>query len=318
MISVKLRTKFSEFKTATLSDSNYHTPVLLFESVEGMVVDPDGVYVDVTFGSGAHSQLILDKLSAKGHLYSFDQDGDAKKNLIEDPRFTFVESNFRYMKRFMKYYGVESVSGVLADLGVSSFQLDTVGRGFSYRFEDALDMRMNTANPLTAAHVINTYSFEMLVNIFSQYGNVRNSKSLAKSIILRRNDVPFNDVQDFVDHLIQHRIGTVPKYLATVFQALRIEVNDEVGALRELLHACKDLLRQNGRLAAISYHSLEDRMVKRMIKSGSVTGKSEEDEKGRVKSYFRQVHSKVILPTEDEMERNSRAKSAKLRIAERL
>lgn len=297
---------------------NYHIPVLLKESVEGLVVDPDGIYIDVTFGSGAHSKSILQKISAKGHLYSFDQDGDAEQNRLEAENFTFIRSNFRYIKRFMKYYGVDKVDGILADLGVSSYQLDTVGRGFSYRFEDELDMRMNKSNAITAHKVINTYSYTDLVKVLSEYGNVRNAKSLAKSIIERREVSQFVEVKDFVEHLEKNRFGSMQKYLATVFQALRIEVNDEVGALDELLMGCRELLKVKGRLVAISYHSLEDRMVKRMIKSGNADGKVVEDEKGRVIKYFEQIHSKVISPSEEEVERNSRAKSAKLRIAERL
>lgn len=297
----------------------YHTPVLLDEVVEGMEIKQDGVYVDATFGSGGHSRSMLNKLGVKGRLYVIDQDGDAKQNIItDDPRFSFIHGNFRYIRRYLRYEGISRVDGILADLGVSSYQFDTVGRGFSIRFEDDLDMRMNKKIKLTAAIILNTYSMDRLVGIFSFYGNVRNSKSLARKIIERRKSIPFKSVTDFMEFIDRTKIGTLQKYASTVFQALRIEVNDEYQALKDFLAGVGQVLGENGVLAVISYHSLEDKLVKNFIRSGNVDGIVNEDEKGRVVKVFDPINKKVIIPSAEEVERNSRAKSAKLRLARKL
>lgn len=305
-------------KKQILINEEYHIPVLLQESVDGLQIRDNGVYVDATFGAGSHSTSILNKLNAKGHLYSFDQDADAAKNSFDDARFTFVYGNFRYLKRYLKYEGIDSVDGILADLGVSSHQFDTGDRGFSYRFEGALDMRMNGMIQTTAADVLNTYHGDELVRIFSRYGNVRNAKTLSRSIVKKRKTMMFSDIQSFVEHLEKHKMGSFQKYVTTVFQALRIEVNDELNALCDFLDNCRELLKPGGRLSVISYHSMEDKIVKNLIKTGYADGVSEVDEMGREEKYFIQVNKKLILPTEEEVERNSRAKSAKLRIAERI
>lgn len=303
------------------SDGNlkYHVPVLLNEVIQGLQINEDGVYIDATFGAGGHSRAILDKLNVKGHLYGIDQDSDAIHNVIsDDPKFSFVHGNFRYIKRFMRYAGVDKVDGVFADLGVSSHQFDTVGRGFSIRFEDELDMRMNQGAKYTAADILNSYSHDDLTSVFSQYGNVRNSKTLARNIVQRRRARPFKEAMDFIEFIDKIKMGTLQKYAATVFQALRIEVNDEYHSLIEFLTNSKGLLKEGGVLAVISYHSLEDKLVKNLIRSGSVDGSFEEDDRGRVVKEFEQLNKKVIVPKEDEVEVNSRARSAKLRLAKKL
>lgn len=296
----------------------YHIPVLLKESVDGLHIRQDGIYVDVTFGGGGHSREILSRLSAKGHLYSFDQDADTEKNIVNDDRFTFVRSNFRYIRNWMRYYAVEHVDGILADLGVSSHHFDDETRGFSFRFDAPLDMRMNKRAGTTAADILNRYSEEQLADIFYLYGELKNARKLAATIVKRREVKPFSTTNDFletIDKLFQKE--REKKELAKLFQALRIEVNQEMAALKEMLNGAAELLGEGGRLSVITYHSLEDRMVKNMMKTGNIEGKAEKDFFGRMTSPFTLVNSKVIVPDEEEQERNPRSRSAKLRIAEK-
>ena len=296
----------------------YHVPVLLQESVDGLDIQPDGIYVDVTFGGGGHSREILSRLGPKGHLYSFDQDADAEKNIVADDRFTFVRSNFRYIRNWMRYYGVEQIDGLLGDLGVSSHHFDDESRGFSFRFDAPLDMRMNKRAGLTAADVLNDYSEEQLADVFYLYGELKNARRLAKTIADYRKGKRIEttaDLSDTVEPLM--RSEREKKDLARVYQALRIEVNHEMDALRDMLCGATDLLREGGRLSIITYHSLEDRIVKNVMKSGNVDGKIEQDFYGRIATPFRQVN-KVTTPTFEEQQRNPRSRSAKLRIAEKI
>lgn len=297
----------------------YHIPVLLTQSIDGLAIRPDGIYVDVTFGGGGHSREIHGRLSEKGHLYSFDQDPDAEQNAIDSPNFTFVRSNFRYLFNFMRYYGVEQVDGILADLGVSSHHLDDAGRGFSFRFDGKLDMRMNSRAGVTASDIINTYDEEKLSGLFYLYGELKSSRKLASAVVKARNQQPIETIRELVD-VIQPLLprDREKKELAKVFQALRIEVNREMEALKEMLYAASELLKPGGRLVVITYHSLEDRMVKNVMKTGNVEGKLQQDFFGRVESPFRLVTNKVIVPDDNELERNPRSRSAKLRIAEKL
>lgn len=297
----------------------YHVPVLLQESLEGMAIRPEGVYVDVTFGGGGHSREILRRLGNDGHLYGFDQDADAEKNIPDDPRFTFVRSNFRYLYNFMRYHQeVEKVDALLADLGVSSHHFDDKERGFSFRFDGLLDMRMNTRAGQTAADVLNTYTEEALANVFYLYGEVKVARKLASMVVTARETKPFATIEDLLE-VLKPFIGRdkEKKFLAQVFQALRIEVNDEMRALREMLMATLKVLKPGGRLVVITYHSLEDRLVKNFLKSGNFEGRAEQDFFGNVQSPFRLVNNKVIVPSAEEIERNPRSRSAKLRIAER-
>ena len=297
----------------------YHVPVLLEESLEGMAIRPEGVYVDVTFGGGGHSREILRRLGNDGHLYGFDQDADAEKNIPDDPRFTFVRSNFRYLYNFMRYHQeVEKVDALLADLGVSSHHFDDKERGFSFRFDGLLDMRMNTRAGQTAADVLNTYTEEALANVFYLYGEVKVARKLASMVVTARETKPFAMIEDLLE-VLKPFIGRdkEKKFLAQVFQALRIEVNDEMRALREMLMATLKVLKPGGRLVVITYHSLEDRLVKNFLKSGNFEGRAEQDFFGNVQSPFRLVNNKVIVPSAEEIERNPRSRSAKLRIAER-
>ena len=264
--------------------NTYHVPVMLEECLEGLNIKPNGVYVDVTFGGGGHSRAILERLGDGGHLYSFDQDLDAAKNAFEDDRFTFVRSNFRYLKNFLRYHGVEKVDGILADLGVSSHHLDDETRGFSFRFEGQLDMRMNTAAGKTAADVLNEYSEEELANVFYFYGELQQARKLAKAIVKARGEEGFSDIARFMEVVkpfFKHE--REKKDLAKVFQALRIEVNREMDVLKELLEQVADVLADDGRLVVMTYHSLEDRLVKNFIKTGNCEGKQEKDFYGR---YF--------------------------------
>ena len=298
--------------------NTYHVPVMLEECLEGLNIKPNGVYVDVTFGGGGHSRAILERLGDGGHLYSFDQDLDAAKNAFEDDRFTFVRSNFRYLKNFLRYHGEEGVDGILADLGVSSHHLDDETRGFSFRFEGQLDMRMNTAAGKTAADVLNEYSEEELANVFYFYGELQQARKLAKAIVKVRGEEGFSDIARFMEVVkpfFKHE--REKKDLAKVFQALRIEVNREMDVLKELLEQVADVLADDGRLVVMTYHSLEDRLVKNFIKTGNCEGKQEKDFYGRVVAPLRAVNSKVIVATEEEVERNPRARSAKLRIGEK-
>lgn len=299
-------------------ETTYHIPVLLKESVDGMNIRPDGTYVDVTFGGGGHSKEILSRLGKGGKLLSFDQDEDAEKNVVDDEHFIFVRSNFRYLNNFLRYHDVESVDAVLADLGVSSHHFDDSERGFSFRFDGKLDMRMNKRAGSTAADVVNTYDEERLANIFYLYGELKSSRKLASIIVKARATKQIETIGEFLD-LIKPLFGREreKKELAKVFQALRIEVNQEMEALKEMLQAATKALKPGGRLVVITYHSLEDRMVKNMMKTGNIEGKAEQDFFGNLITPFRLINNKVIVPNNEEIERNPRSRSAKLRIAEK-
>ena len=296
----------------------YHVPVLLQESVDGLDIKPDGVYVDVTFGGGGHSREILSRLGKNGHLYSFDQDEDAEKNILNDSRFTFVRSNFRYLHNWMRYYGVEQIDGLLADLGVSSHHFDDETRGFSFRFDAPLDMRMNKRSGITAAEILNNYEEERLADILYIYGELKNARKIATTIIKARNEKAIETTGDLIqvtESLFQRE--REKKETAKLFQALRIEVNHEMEALKEMLYGAQQVLRVGGRLSVITYHSLEDRIVKNIIKAGNAEGKVRQDFFGRTEAPFRQISNKVIVPNEEEQLRNPRSRSAKLRVAER-
>ena len=300
------------------ASSTYHIPVLLRESVDGLEIKPDGVYIDVTFGGGGHSREILSRLGKKGHLYSFDQDADAEKNIVDDDRFTFVRSNFRYIKNWMRYYEVEQIDGLLADLGVSSHHLDDESRGFSFRFDAPLDMRMNRQAGKTAADIVNDYDEEQLADIFYLYGELKNARKLATAIVKARQTQRIATT----GNLLQVTEKLFPrerekKEMAKLFQALRIEVNHEMEALKEMLNGSKDLLCEGGRLSVITYHSLEDRLVKNMMKAGNAEGKVTQDFFGRTEAPLKPI-GKVIVPDEEEQARNPRSRSAKLRIAEKV
>ena len=300
----------------------YHIPVLLKESVDGLEIKPDGVYVDVTFGGGGHSREILSRLGAEGHLYSFDQDEDAEQNIVSDERFTFVRSNFRYLKNWMRYYGIEEIDGLLADLGVSSHHFDDETRGFSFRFDAPLDMRMNKRSGMTAADIVNNYSEEQLSDIFYIYGELKNARRIAAAIVKARAGKRIETTSELIQLTMDNGKLTIEdgkwkKDAAKLFQALRIEVNHEMDALKEMLNGARDLICVGGRLSVITYHSLEDRLVKNMMKAGNVEGKVKQDFFGRTESPFRQIGGKVIVPDEEEQARNPRSRSAKLRIAER-
>lgn len=303
----------------------YHVPVLLNESVGGLNIRPDGVYVDVTFGGGGHSREILSRLGDGGRLFSFDQDADAERNIgttdIEGAKgsFTFVRSNFRYLKNWMRYYGIDHIDGLLADLGVSSHHFDDETRGFSFRFDAPLDMRMNKRAGQTAADILNNYDEAALADVFYLYGELKNSRRIAAAVAKARQQQPILTTADFeraVDPLFKREREKKDK--ARLFQALRIEVNHEMSALKEMLKAATDLLRPGGRLSVITYHSLEDRIVKNMMKTGNPEGRLVKDFYGRVETPYRIVNSKVIVPDDDEQQRNPRSRSAKLRIAEKI
>ncbi len=296
----------------------YHIPALFEECMSGLEIKPDGKYIDVTFGGGGHSRGILQHLGETGHLYSFDQDEDAQRNIIEDERFTFVYSNFKYLKNFMHYHGVETVDGILADLGVSFHHFDDEERGFSFRFDAPLDMRMNKQASLTAAEILAGYSEERLAQLFSLYGELRNARRIAAAIVSARSKGTIRTTGELLE-LVSPFINRKQekKELAQLFQALRIEVNNEMDSLRAMLRQAVELLKPGGRLVVITYHSLEDRIVKNFIKTGNVEGTVEKDFFGRVQTPLRAVNNKVIVPTEEEVERNPRARSAKLRIAEK-
>lgn len=299
----------------------YHIPVLLKESVDGMNIQPDSICIDVTFGGGGHSREILSRLGGKGHLYSFDQDQDSFKNIKEQPNFTFVHSNFRYLKSFMRYYEVEEVDSVLADLGVSSHHFDDSTRGFSFRYDDgALDMRMNQKAGKTAADILNEYSEEKLADVFYLYGELKQSRRIASSIVKARQQNKFKTISDLLNILSPFvgRSEKEKKVLAQAFQALRIEVNEEMDALKDMLKQSLEMLKSGGRLSVITYHSLEDRLVKNFFKTGNFEGKVDKDFYGNVNTPFRLVNNKIIIPDEDELERNPRSRSAKLRIAEKI
>ena len=302
-----------------MEEQTYHIPVLLNESIEGMNLHPDGIFVDVTFGGGGHSKEILRQGDESIRLFSFDQDEDAERNIVNDERFTFVRSNFRYLYNFLRYHGVEQVDAVLADLGVSSHHLDEAERGFSFRFDGQLDMRMNKRAGMTAAEVVNTYPEERLADIFYLYGELKNSRKLASAIVKARANKQIVTIGDFLE-IVKPMFGREreKKELAKVFQALRIEVNQEMEALKEMLLAATEALKPGGRLVLITYHSLEDRIVKNMMKTGNIEGRVEQDFYGRVQTPYRLVNSKVIVATEEEVNRNPRSRSAKLRIAEKI
>lgn len=294
----------------------YHIPALLNETIDGLNIKPDGVYVDVTFGGGGHSREILSRLGENGKLLGFDQDEDAIKNSLDDPRFIFVRSNFRYLKNFLRYHNIDKVDGILADLGVSSHHFDEAERGFSFRFDGALDMRMNTQSPLTAAVLLNTYSEEQLADVFYLYGELHNSRKIARTIVNARAKEPFNRIFPFIE-VLKPFFGREKekKDMARVFQALRIEVNKEMDVLKSLLEQSMEVLNPNGRLVVLTYHSLEDRLVKNFFRSGNFEGKIEKDFYGNVMSPLKAVNSKVIIADNAEIERNPRSRSAKLRIA---
>ena len=296
----------------------YHVPVLLRESVDGLAIKPDGVYIDVTFGGGGHSREILSRLGRKGHLYSFDQDADAERNIVDDDRFTFIRSNFRYLKNWMRYYEVDQIDGLLADLGVSSHHFDDETRGFSFRYEAPLDMRMNKRAGTTAADILNNYEEEQIADILYLYGELKNGRKLASAIVKARTSKRIETTGDLL------RIAEPlflrdreKKEMAKLFQALRIEVNHEMDALREMLNGARDLLCTGGRLSVITYHSLEDRIVKNFMKAGNAEGKISQDFFGRIEAPFKAVNNKVTVPDEEDQSKNPRSRSAKLRIGER-
>lgn len=298
----------------------YHVPVLLEACMEGMDIHPEGCYVDVTFGGGGHSKEILKRLSEKGHLYSFDQDADAEQNIPSgDNRFTFVRSNFRYLNNWMRYYGVEGVDALLADLGVSSHHFDAEERGFSFRFDAALDMRMNGRGGMTAADVLNRYQEEQLADVFYLFGELKNARRIAAAVVKARAQQPFVRIQDLLD-VVKPLMARdrEKKELAKVFQALRIEVNHEMEALKEMLEAALRNLKPGGRLVVLTYHSLEDRMVKNFMRAGNIEGKVEQDFFGNRKAPLKPLSNKVIVPDDEEQQRNPRSRSAKLRIAVKL
>lgn len=298
--------------------SDYHLSVMLRECVEALKVHSDGVYVDLTFGAGGHSKSILKNIGAKGHLYSFDQDDDAEKNAFKDDRFTFVKANFRYIKKFLRLHGVKQVDGILADLGVSSHQLDFPERGFSYRFDAPLDMRMNVKSKKTAAHILGDYSQGDLQDIFSRYGEVRNSRTLSKAIVEERSVAPIETTFELNEILARYRIGPMPKYYAQVYQALRMEVNEEIKVLEEMLKGAYEVLRPGGRMVVMTFHSMEDRPVKNFFKTGNVDGEVIKDDFGKIDRPWKLINKKVITATKEELKENSRSKSAKLRIAEKI
>ncbi|MHB1146827.1 MAG: 16S rRNA (cytosine(1402)-N(4))-methyltransferase RsmH [Lutibacter sp.] len=293
----------------------YHNPVLLKESVDGLNIKPDGVYVDVTFGGGGHSREILSRLNEKGKLFAFDQDEDAKRNVIDDPRFTLIPQNFRFIKRYLRFYGIKKVDGILADLGVSSHQFDEAERGFSTRFDANLDMRMNQSGALSAFEVINKYDEEKLVNVLFNYSELRNAKDIAKRIVEKRTEEKIKTsfelkevLAAFVPKSQEHKV------LAQIFQGIRIEVNQEIEALKEFLLQVPELLKEGGRLSVLSYHSLEDRLVKRFIRNGLFEGEPVKDYYGNVTVPLKKV-GQMVVPSFQEIKKNSRARSAKLRIA---
>ncbi|GAA4289946.1 16S rRNA (cytosine(1402)-N(4))-methyltransferase RsmH [Aestuariibaculum suncheonense] len=296
----------------------YHNPVLLKETVDGLNINPDGIYVDVTFGGGGHSREILSRLSEKGKLFAFDQDLDALENKIDDPRFTLINENFRHIKRFLRFHGVRKVDGILADFGVSSHQFDVAERGFSTRFDADLDMRMNQKNALSAYHVVNEYDEEQLRAVLAQYGELRSAPTMARLIIEKREEAPIvtsEQLKTVLKKFLSPKHEN--KILAQIYQAIRIEVNQEIEVIKELLLQAPEILNEKGRLSLISYHSLEDRLVKRFIRNGMFEGEPERDMFGNFEVPFKKVGG-LIVPTKEEIKINSRARSAKLRIAEKI
>ena len=299
-------------------NSSYHNPVLLKESVDGLAIKKDGVYVDVTFGGGGHSKEILKRLGDEGRLVAFDQDEDAMENAIDDPRFQLINQNFRYLKQYLKFYGIQKVDGILADFGVSSHQFDEADRGFSIRFDADLDMRMDKKQDLSAFEVVNSYSQENLAKVLFEYGELRNARAMARAIEKARTESPIRTTEDlkrvlgsFLPKMKENKI------LAQVYQAIRIEVNQEIEVLKEFLLQVPEVLRERGRLSMISYHSLEDRLVKRFIRAGNFEGVAEKDFYGNINVPLKKIGG-LIVPSKEEIAKNNRARSAKLRIAERL
>lgn len=304
-----------------LPEAAYHVPVLLGESVDGLNIRPGGIYVDATFGGGGHSREILSRLDATAHLYSFDQDADAEQNIgpADDSRFTFVRSNFRYLKNWMRYYEVSQLDGLLADLGVSSHHFDDESRGFSFRFDAPLDMRMNKRAGRTAADIVNDYDEQRLADVFYLYGELKTARRLAATLVAARQQRRIETTRQFAQVIEPlFRREREKKDMARLFQALRIEVNSEMAALCEMLRAATDLLKPGGRLSVITYHSLEDRIVKNMMRAGNAEGRVSQDFFGRSESPFRLINNKVVVPSDDEQRRNPRSRSAKLRIAEKI
>jgi 16S rRNA (cytosine1402-N4)-methyltransferase len=304
----------------TNSPSDYHVPVMLQETLDGLQIQPEGIYVDCTFGGGGHSKGILEKLSGKGRLLAFDQDSDARRNLPDDARITFLPHNFRHIGRFLRLHNASQVHGILADLGVSSHQFNQPDRGFSTRFEGDLDMRMDQRQTLAAFDLVNTYSEQQLHKLFEQYGEVTNAKTLARTIIELRRSVSLKTIPNFKAALSSVVKGNPNKYFAQVFQALRIEVNDELGALKEMLQQIPGLLLPGGRVAMITFHSLEDRLVKNFFKKGSFEEEDQSDPFGKstVTPLLKAITKKPVIPGDKELKENPRARSAKLRVAERI
>jgi 16S rRNA (cytosine1402-N4)-methyltransferase len=296
----------------------YHNPVLAAESIEALNIQAAGTYVDATFGGGGHARLILHALGEKGHLFGFDQDEDAQRNALNDPRFTFVPHNFRYLRRFLRLHGSTEVDGILADLGVSSHQLNEAERGFSFRFDTHLDMRMNQQGERNAADILASYTEAELQNMFGTLGEVRNSRTLAQAIVRERQVRPLRSISDLLAILDPLVRGQRNRYLAQVFQALRMEVNDEVGALEEFLEQCLQVLKPGGRLVVIAYHSIEDRLVKNFMKTGKADGQMEQDFYGNISRPFEVITRKAMLPGEVEQKANPRSRSAKMRVATKL
>ena len=302
-----------------MSEMVYHIPALLNECIEGLNIDPKGVYVDVTFGGGGHSRAIMSKLGKTGKLYGFDQDQDAMANAIDDSRFTFVYSNFAYISNFLRFHGEKQVDGIIADLGVSFHHFDESDRGFSFRFDGTLDMRMNQKAGKDARHIIANYSEEEIARILYLYGEMKNSRKIASAIVKARASKPINSTKELLEVIKPFiKPAQEKKELAQVFQALRIEVNNEIDVLKDLLTKSIQVLKPGGRLVILTYHSLEDRLVKNFFKSGNIEGTMEKDFFGRVSTPFKLINNKVIMASEEEVEQNPRARSAKLRIAEKL
>jgi 16S rRNA (cytosine1402-N4)-methyltransferase len=296
----------------------YHIPVLLHQSIDALIKNRAGVYVDVTFGGGGHSREILKRLNSAGKLFAFDQDKDAIQNKINDARFILIEENFRHIKKFLRLYSMQKVDGILADLGVSSHQFDEAARGFSTRFNAQLDMRMNAAQKITAQHIINHYSAKQLQEMFSKYGEIRNARQLSEVIVNSRNTAGIQSTTELMEIVKTVVKGELHKYAAQVFQAVRIEVNDEIHALKEMLESTVSSLLPGGRLVVISYHSLEDRMVKNLMKTGNIEGKLREDLKGNKEKYFEIITKKPVKPDDAEKRNNPRSRSAKMRVAEKI
>ncbi|MEZ5036405.1 MAG: 16S rRNA (cytosine(1402)-N(4))-methyltransferase RsmH [Chitinophagales bacterium] len=297
---------------------SYHQPVMLQECLDGLNIQPNGIYVDVTFGGGGHSKEILKRLGENGKLFAFDLDDDAQYNKIDDNRFVLIQANFRHIKRFLRLHNITKVDGILADFGVSSHQIDAADRGFSIRYNADLDMRMQQTQMLTAKQVVNTYSADQLQNILGFYGEVPNAKTLANAIVQEREVKDIETTMQLVELCLNYSRGKEHKYMAQVFQAIRIEVNDELNAIKDFLASALEILNVGGRLVTMSYHSLEDRLVKNFIKTGNVEGDVQKDFYGKIAKYFNLINKKPIIATEEEIKENSRARSAKLRIAEKI